>query len=845
MNLKEFVKENKKIDIAIYAMFFFFFCVKIGFNHSSIIEYGLFAGLMITVFLKIIKEKKFIFDKYNLWYLLFTFFCLLSMFWCKSLDFCLKMLPSVGANLIITFLFINFFNTKKKINHFIDIFIVSTIICAIKIIILFPFVYGDYNIASETIMSITGIAVNAVAQVLCFGFICLFYRTCTSVKRDSKLLKKVLYVVFNIIMFVAIVLTESRKSIVLAILGIMILIVFMSKDKKKLLKNLILIGISLSLIGTIMLIFNDNLRTEMLGLVKSLFGNNSNDDSINLRKFFIDTGIQIFKKYPVGGIGMNNFAYYVKEYTSYTENRYSHNNYIEILSNLGIIGAFIYYWFYAYVVVKICKLFKNREKNSLFCLSIACFAVLLIAEYAVVSYSSCLYQIVIFISYMIVRKDEKFYTIDHEDVKNVYTSISKNVKKVLNNDYCLSFIKKFINIIFGFLTLIFLNRYLGTTLKGEYTYILNYTTIISIIFQLGISTVYAKFKRKNIDDCYYIFTSISIIQFILYLIISLVILLLGNFEKNLVLIVIVSVISIFTTQIRYINLVEHYKYNSFAVVIMSLINFLAMIIVYLLFSPSIVWAFIVLIIKDLAIITLFVPKVDFKKLFKKHYFKYYKQILFAGFVPMIANLLIILNYKVDIIMLKSMDVSFSSIGLYSVGLSIAEYIWLIPEIFKDVMQKRTSKSNSLSSINFSLRISSSIVMVIYLVLLLLGKPIIGILFGSEYIGAYTVSVVLFIGVYSMIYYKIIGTLFIADNKSNQYFAILLVGTVLNIIANYYLIPKYEIIGAAIASVASYSIIGILFLIIYARSYKVSIKDVIFINKNDINLIKRFLIKKEN
>ena len=97
------------------------------------------------------------------------------------------------------------------------------------------------------------------------------------------------------------------------------------------------------------------------------------------------------------------------------------------------------------------------------------------------------------------------------------------IKKIFNNDYCLSFIKKVINIVLGFLTLIFLNRYLGVTLKGEYSYILNYTTIISVIFQFGISSIYSKFKRMDIDNCYEIFISLSIIQFMLYMLISLLI----------------------------------------------------------------------------------------------------------------------------------------------------------------------------------------------------------------------------------------------------------------------------------------------------------------------------------
>ena len=209
---------------------------------------------------------------------------------------------------------------------------------------------------------------------------------------------------------------------------------------------------------------------------------------------------------------------------------------------------------------------------------------------------------------------------------------------------------------------------------------------------------------------------------------------------------------------------------------------------------------------------------------------------------MLSGLLIIANYKIDIIMLNYMNVSYYEIGLYATGLALAEYIWLIPEIFKDVIQKRSATENAVESINFSTRISTTIIIIIFIGILLFGKPAIGILFGRDYIDAFEVTIILFIGVYSMIYYKIIGTLFIADSKSKQYFLILLAGSVINIIVNLGLIPKLKIIGAATASVISYSLIGILFLMLYKKYYNVKIKDVLFIKKHDIEKIKSFIKK---
>lgn len=411
--------------------------------------------------------------------------------------------------------------------------------------------------------------------------------------------------------------------------------------------------------------------------------------------------------------------------------------------------------------------------------------------------------------------------------------------KLLNNDYILSMISKAFNIVFGFFSLILLNRYLGTYIKGEYSTIINYVSIISSIFQLGISIIYSRFKRKNISNCYYIFTSLSILQFFIYLIISIGLGLVVG--QKLLIILIISSIAILTTQLRYINLVENIKYNTLIVIIMSLTNFFSTLISFLFLQKSLLIGLVIYVVKDLIIIIMYFLKINYKYLFKKEYIKTYKKILIEGFLPMLSNLLIIINYKIDVVMLNSFKIDYSMIGIYSLGLSISEYMWIIPDIFKDVVQKRTAKDNSINTINFSLRCASTIIIVCYIILLIIGKKMFGIVFGKEFVDAYYITKILFIGVYCMLFYKIIGQLFISDNKSKQYFLILLVGAIINVIFNYILIPKLNIVGASIASIVSYSLIGIVFLGMYLVQYKTRIKDVLFIKKSDIKKFKKLFI----
>ena len=415
----------------------------------------------------------------------------------------------------------------------------------------------------------------------------------------------------------------------------------------------------------------------------------------------------------------------------------------------------------------------------------------------------------------------------------------KILKELFSNDYVLSLFSKVSIILFGFITLIFLNRFLGADLKGQYSSIINIVTIVTTVLQLGLSTIYPYFKRKNIDDCYEIFMSLSIIQFIIYSLFSFIVIVITGFNSVITYICLLSVVSTIATQFRYINLVENIKKNTIIVFIASFINSLLTVLSFIFLQRSLFIALMIYVIKDLVIIVMYAMRIKYSKIFTRRHIKYHIRIIAEGILPMLSGLLIMLNYKIDVVMLNAFSVDFGAIGIYSLGLSMAEYIWIIPDIFKDVVQKRTATDNSLSTVNFSLRCSSSFVLVTFLILSILNKQLFVLLFGEEYAEAFNITMILFAGIYSIIYYKIIGRLFISDGKSKQYFLTLLSGVIINIITNYIVIPSYGIYGAAIASVASYSGTGILFLLLYLKSYHVNIREVLFVRKSDFRKLKSF------
>lgn len=405
------------------------------------------------------------------------------------------------------------------------------------------------------------------------------------------------------------------------------------------------------------------------------------------------------------------------------------------------------------------------------------------------------------------------------------------ITKILNNDYGITFIKKASTILFGVLGTAMISRYLGPELKGEYAYVVNMISILLVVLNLGIAHVFPNFKRENKanSDKFYL---LVIAQFIIYVSIACAIFLLKS-NENLKYILILTPICVLAFQLNYINLIDDVKISSLVSIASATINFVLIVLICTMTKRNIINAYIIYAIKEISIILLTLKLAKVKIRVKDVDFELWIQIIKCGFIPMITTLLISINYKLDVILLTKLNINFYLIGLYTTGMSLAQYAWIIPDIFKEVMLNRTAKKDDIKALSFSIRMGSTMVILFWISYLLFGKIIIRILFGSEFLECYTVTGIIFIGIYSMLYCKILGTLYISQGKWKFYFYTLLTSVILNIVLNYSLIPIWGIYGAAIASVISYSIAGFVFLINFKHAYKLKIFDLLFINKSDL------------
>ena len=154
--------------------------------------------------------------------------------------------------------------------------------------------------------------------------------------------------------------------------------------------------------GIILIVYNllisvdflyDFVGERLQGAINGVLGLGGElDGSTAERIGLVEKGMGWFYERPWFGYGLNGF--YIKHAQEFNYSYYAHNNFVEMLVDLGIVGFAIYYSLYAYIFIKGIKALKKyRDRHAKF--FFALFVGSLISEYARVVYYSPQGQFVI------------------------------------------------------------------------------------------------------------------------------------------------------------------------------------------------------------------------------------------------------------------------------------------------------------------------------------------------------------------------------------------------------------------------------------------------------------------
>ena len=199
-----------------------------------------------------------------------------------------------------------------------------------------------------------------------------------------------------------------------------------------------------------------------------------------------------------------------------------------------------------------------------------------------------------------------------------------------------------------------------------------------------------------------------------------------------------------------------------------------------------------------------------------------------GFFPMLALLMTTLNYKIDVLMLRQYSyITDGMIGVYSIGIQMAERIIMIPDTLKGVLVSRLAKGSDEHEVANVCRIAFWSSCLMCLAFLALGRFVIGLLISS-------------FGTIAISYFKLIAQYNIVNKRQILNVAMLSAAIVTDVVFNLLFIPLWGINGAAFATGLGNLVCGLVFVIWFVRRTHIPAGEMIVPQKKDIDAVKRLL-----
>lgn len=356
-------------------------------SSSSIIWWGSVA-FFACVFLYHSKAKLAYERKYTTWVVLFLIICMSSIIWAASTTQVVSIMKSMIVNIAIIFLIRSYINSKEGVCRIINTLLIAITINAVYLLLLnknaLLSINSNVNSTANRLGAEGAWNANSIGMMMAIGFVFFLYYFRTGKKTSAKLL----YVFLAIIMVFVALVSGSRKALITVLAGAVVYLILDSEGKR--IRSLLLV-IAVLLVGFYLVMevpyFYSIIGWRMEAMLAKYTGIGEIDHSAFIREEFVKAGLTVFKQNPILGVGLDCFRIYNESITGYRW--YAHNNYVELLADLGILGFGIYYGSHLFLLKEFVK--NLRDNSSTTKIFFAIFVCVLINGYGAVIYSDFLF----------------------------------------------------------------------------------------------------------------------------------------------------------------------------------------------------------------------------------------------------------------------------------------------------------------------------------------------------------------------------------------------------------------------------------------------------------------------
>ncbi|OGL43407.1 MAG: hypothetical protein A2042_07455 [Candidatus Schekmanbacteria bacterium GWA2_38_11] len=389
-------------------------------------------------------------------------------------------------------------------------------------------------------------------------------------------------------------------------------------------------------------------------------------------------------------------------------------------------------------------------------------------------------------------------------------------------------ISKLIVLFISVIITIYLTRYLGPEGYGKYTFVFVYITFFLMLGDFGLNNILIREISKEKNNIDILMGNALIIKFlfsIVTILLSIGIIYLLNYSVDTRIGVIIASITILFSAIETLKILFQIylkmEYQA-GIDVLTKAIFLFLVLVAIFYKRGLFFIIGSFVLSS-ALGLIFIIFFSFKFLKPKFKIDYSLCIkLLKETLPMgISLMLTIIYWRIDTIMLSLMQGD-KAVGLYNLSYRFIDLlILLVPgtimvSIFPIMSEQFKNDKDSLKATfqkTFDIMVIISVFFI--LVIMLSAENIIYLLGGEKFRESTPALQILIFGAAFIFIANIYGYLLISAGKQKLNLLIDLIGTILNISLNLYLIPKFSFIGASIATLITQAIVlitGILFVL---------------------------------
>lgn len=196
-----------------------------------------------------------------------------------------------------------------------------------------------------------------------------------------------------------------------------------------------------------------------------------------------------------------------------------------------------------------------------------------------------------------------------------------------------------------------------------------------------------------------------------------------------------------------------------------------------------------------------------------------RRLLGFGLKSHLGAVMEVLNYRADFLIV-SLYGGAVAVGLYACAVNMAEFVWKLPEALTIVLLPSAASLPAERARELTARVarvSLAIVLVLFLILVILRRPLILLLFGKPFLPSARPFLVLVPGFIAFSLWKILAYGLMAQGFPQKYSLTSFFSFLIMIGADFALIPRMGMVGAAWASTGAYVAATAAMLVFYVRA----------------------------